>query len=201
MALLLIKKLFYRFRENHEEITDVQRICSEILVRLSMCLLQCGQNPNILFDKTDVWSIIRKYNDVNNLEKFLTNIVEVTISHISFSRNSKNKTLIEKIKKYINDLPETTLNDISEHFYHSPNYLSNIFSKETGTTIKNYIIQVRIETSKKLLSETNKSIYEIANEVGYKNQQHFSILFKKIVGVSPSVYQLNSHQNDSDADQ
>lgn len=171
----------------------VQRICNEVVVHLSMCLVQCGQNPDVLFNKTDVWTVIRKYNTVDSLEKYISDIAEVTVSHITFSRTTKNCSLIEQVQKYIQDNPSASLNDISAHFYHSPNYLSNIFSKEAGITIKNYIINTRIERSKQLLTETEDSICEIANAVGYKNPQHFSVLFKKKVGTTPSVYKNGQH--------
>lgn len=191
-ARLSVKKLFNSFRNNQEPISTVQRICNELFVRASMCLIQCGQNPDNLFDKTNVWLLIKKYNTIDELEKCICDIVDVTVSHISFTRNTKNKDLIKQIEMYIKENPATSLSEIAEHFYHSPNYLSNIFSKEMGTTIKNYIIQVRIDISKKLLSE-NGSIYEVAGAVGYKNPQHFSMVFKKIVGITPSAYQNNLH--------
>lgn len=193
-AMLSVKRLFNSFRNNQEAISTVQRICSELFVRLSMCLMQCGQNPDNLFNKTDIWLVIRKYNTIDSLEKCISNIVEVTVSHISFNRSNKNKDLIKQIQEYIQEIPSTSLSEIAEHFYHSPNYLSNIFSKETGITIKNYIIQIRIDISKKLLSETGSSIYEVANAVGYKNPQHFSMVFKKLVGVTPSAFQINARK-------
>ena len=193
MALMLIKKLFNSFRQNQEDIAIVQRICNEVVVHLSMCLVQCGQNPDVLFNKTDVWTVIRKCNTVDSLEKYISDIAEVTVSRITFSRTTKNCSLIEQVQKYIQDNPSASLNDISAHFYHSPNYLSNIFSKEAGITIKNYIINTRIERSKQLLTETEDSICEIANAVGYKNPQHFSVLFKKKVGITPSVYKNGQH--------
>lgn len=190
-ALALVKELFDSFRENQEKIEIVQRICNEVVVHLSMCLVQCGQNPDVLFNKTDVWAVLRKYNTVESLEKYISDIAEVTISHITFSRSTKNKSLIKNVQDYIHSNPAVSLNEISAHFYHSPNYLSNIFSKEVGITIKNYIINTRIDRAKQLLTETEDSIYEIANAIGYKDPQYFSVLFKKKVGVTPSAYKLS----------
>lgn len=190
-----VRKLFAAFRANHEALSTVQRICNEIFVRISMCLLQCGQNPDHLFNKSDVWMIIKNFNEIDSLEEHFLKITDVTVSHINFGRNNKNKDLIDKIKDYINKNPATSLNEIAEHFFHSPNYLSNIFSNETGETVKNYILSTRVNMAKKLLCETQKSIYEVALEVGYKNPQHFSNMFKNHVGVTPSVFRTNNHKN------
>lgn len=192
-ATASVKRLFDSFRDNHETLSTVQRICNELFVRLSMCLLQCGQNPDHLFNKSDIWTIIKKFNTIDELEEYILKIVEVTVSHINFSRDNKNKDLADKIKDYIRENPSTSLAETAEHFYHSPNYISSIFSSETGETIKNYIISVRIDIAKKLLAETQKSIYEIATEVGYKNPQHFSIMFKKHVGMTPLVFRSSMY--------
>ena len=66
--MLSVRKLFNSFRNNQEPISTVQRICNELFVRASMCLIQCGQNPDNLFDKTNVWLLIKKYNTIDELE-------------------------------------------------------------------------------------------------------------------------------------
>ena len=76
----------------------------------------------------------------------------------------------------------------AEKFHLSPNYLNTIFSQETGITLKNYIIQERINCAKDMLANTDKAIYDIALEVGYKTAHHFSVIFKKMTGVTPSKY-------------
>ena len=187
-ALMIIKRLFDAFRENKEKISIVQRICNEILVRTSNCLIQCDINPNVLFDKTDIFALIKKHTTISALEKFISNIIEVTISQIKFSRTTKNKTLVENIKLYISQNLSTSLVEIANHFYISPNYLSNIFSLEAGTTVKSYIIQKRISTAKHLLTNTNTAIYDIATSVGYKNVPHFNLIFKQYTGTTPMAY-------------
>lgn len=63
-----------------------------------------------------------------------------------------------------------------------------LFSKETGMTIRNYMIEERMNYAKKLLTETNESIGSIATKVGYKTTQHFCTIFNKHTGVTPGVY-------------
>lgn len=187
-ASLLLKKLFDSFRSRQSPIETVQRICHEILVHLSLCLLQCGHNPDLIFNKTNVLNVLQQYRTLDALEEFVTNIVDVVISAITFHNNQKNQGLIDKVKAYISANLDTSLNEIAEHFAHSPNYISNVFSKEAGITIKNYMIAERVEAAKRLLANTNKSIGDIAEEVGYRNLAHFSTVFSKHTGVTPTVY-------------
>lgn len=195
-AINSVKKLFDSFQRNQESIQIVQRICNELFARISMCLVQCGQNPDNLFDKTNTWHLIKSYSTIDGLEECICNIVEVTISRINYIRNDNDHNLIIQIQNYIKKNPSTSLNEIAEHFFHSPNYLSNIFSKNKGTTIKNYIIQTRIDVAKEMLSQTKSGIPAIANSIGYKKPQHFSNTFKKIVGVTPTEYRNSFYNND-----
>ena len=64
----------------------------------------------------------------------------------------------------------------------------DLIKKETGQTAKDYIQNKTIEFAKKILFETDKSINEIAFELGFKYPQHFTRLFKQQVGQTPKEY-------------
>ena len=65
--------------------------------------------------------------------------------------------------------------------------MSKIFKAETGDTPIRYLINIRLEKAKELLENGwEGSIQEVAMEVGYDDAYHFSKLFKKRYGVSPS---------------
>lgn len=76
----------------------------------------------------------------------------------------------------------------------TPQYLSSLFSKETGTTFSNYLRDVRIEKAKELLKEGNKKVYEIACAVGYPDQKYFSKIFRECVGISAKQYAMNAEE-------
>lgn len=63
-----------------------------------------------------------------------------------------------------------------------------IFKDYTGLSPSRYILQVRINHAKELLTNTTKSIKEIAFELGYENSDYFFIVFKKVTGVTPLAY-------------
>lgn len=101
----------------------------------------------------------------------------------------KTDTMIADIRRYIDKhLDSVTRSEISEEFYLSPNYLSKLFRKETGSSLSVYIQNVRMSRAKQLLLETNYSISEIATETGYPSFAHFSKQFKKFVGKTPNEY-------------
>jgi YesN/AraC family two-component response regulator len=76
----------------------------------------------------------------------------------------------------------------------SPNYLSAIFSQEVGQTLIDYLTLKRIDEAKRMLRQTDKLLFEIASEVGYKDSRYFSFVFKKIAGCTPSDYRKGAKQ-------
>jgi len=74
-------------------------------------------------------------------------------------------------------------------------YLSNLFSSVVGTTIEKYIILQRIEKVKELLVYDELTLSEIAWQTGYSSVQHLSNQFKKIIGMSPTIYKRMQKYN------
>jgi len=71
-------------------------------------------------------------------------------------------------------------------------YLSHLFSESMDTTIEQYIIALRIEKAKELLSYKELTINEIAWELGYSSTAHLSNQFKKVTGETPSQFRVNN---------
>ena len=77
---------------------------------------------------------------------------------------------------------------LSKELHTSYSKLSKTFSRAEGITIEQYVLQQRIEKAKELLSYGEKTISEIAFEMGYSSTAHLSSQFKKITGMSPSAF-------------
>ncbi|OBZ17746.1 helix-turn-helix domain-containing protein [Bacillus sp. FJAT-26390] len=97
---------------------------------------------------------------------------------------------IAAVRNYINDhmKEEVTLSGLAEKFHFSPQYLAKKFKEEYGTTIMNYLTQLRIEKAFSLLDHTELSIQEVASESGFEELNYFSKVFKKHTGITPSGY-------------
>lgn len=105
--------------------------------------------------------------------------------------------IITQIKAAL--VSEFNKNEISEDFKLSSfltnilpydySHLSRVFSHHEKVTIEQYLIRLRIEKAKELLTYKDQRVSEVAYKLGYASVAHFSRQFKKITGVSPSVYQ------------
>ena len=83
---------------------------------------------------------------------------------------------------------------ISEEIGVSPNYLSSLIKKTTGSSLVEILTKKRIEKAMELLQCTGMKIGEITELCGYKDQYYFSHCFKKLTGVSPNKYRREHEQ-------
>lgn len=103
---------------------------------------------------------------------------------------SKNSEIIKRALAYIYQHFNTaiTLEDVADHVHLHPSYFSSLFKKSTGSSFKEYLNMVRIEESKRLLTNTDFSIIDIAISVGFEDQSYFSKVFKKFTGLTPKQF-------------
>lgn len=81
---------------------------------------------------------------------------------------------------------------LAETFFLNKHYIAHVFKAETGYSPMDYVISLRMNRAKALLAGTARSISEIAVECGYTDFNHFSKLFKKYGGMSPSQFRKTS---------
>lgn len=103
------------------------------------------------------------------------------------------------IKEYIdkNYNKNINLDTLSEASFISKSYISHQFKKHMGQSPIDYLIKKRMEIARNLLVNTNYSVAEVAQKIGYDNPLYFSALFKKQVGLSPSVYRKSYTQGEN----
>jgi YesN/AraC family two-component response regulator len=102
---------------------------------------------------------------------------------------AQNNSIVEKVKEFLEanyHQKGLTLHEVAQKNHVSPNYLSYLFKKFTGCGLWEYVIKLRMEESKRLILTTDLRRYEIADRVGYESPEHFSKIFKKYFGFSPS---------------
>lgn len=104
--------------------------------------------------------------------------------------------VINKIKNitYDNLGEDLTLEFIGRAINLSPNYVSQLFKKETGENFSDFVAQARINMAKKLLIETQLKVYDVARIVGYQSAKHFMTVFKKYTAQTPTKYRELYHK-------
>lgn len=134
--------------------------------------------------------------DQHELFKCLDKIAEAKgITTCEEKMTGGNKRVVELIKEIIRKehVKELNLEELSHKVFLNPKYLSRIFKNETGISITDYLIYVRIEIAKQLLRDNPEiKIYEVANLVGYADSVFFNKIFKRLVGITPLEYKNKS---------
>ena len=126
---------------------------------------------------TEMWDCLRK---------FVEKLVEVYQEN-----NGKRKHwMIDHVLQYVEENYNTALStrDIAGRFFMNTSYFSKLFHEQMGCTFSNYLINVRVEKAKMMLTQTNMKLYDIAEAVGYTNVQYFSTIFKEKEGLTPSAF-------------
>jgi len=85
--------------------------------------------------------------------------------------------------------PDISVGSVAAFLSISEGHLSHVFKKETSYTISNYITNYRIHIAMELLRDCRSRVYEVAEQVGYRDITYFSSTFKKVTGMTPSEYQ------------
>lgn len=85
---------------------------------------------------------------------------------------------------------DITLRDVAQLCGYSDAYFCRIFKKTFGKTYSAFLTECRIEHAKRLLSEGNLHVSEVAETVGFHSLSHFCVSFRKITGETPGKYRL-----------
>lgn len=102
----------------------------------------------------------------------------------------KENVHVKKVKQYIiSHLSEPlSLENLAKMVHLAPQYLSYLFKKHAGITLKKYIIEQRIDFAKRLIVAQDIPLYQVAERSGFNDYNAFSLCFKKTTGTTASQY-------------
>ena len=131
------------------------------------------------------------YFKLKVIEIFLLLSIISTTNHEKRSSYRKQQVdIVKAVNEYISTqfMKRITIDSLSDLFDIPTSTLKRCFKGVYGTTIHHYLKECRINAAKRLLQESDQSILEIANAVGYENGSKFTSAFKEATGVTPSAY-------------
>ena len=107
---------------------------------------------------------------------------------------------VERVLQYIREHfnEDLTLNTIAEKLFLNPGYISRTVKEQTGKNCTDIIAEFRIQRAVWLLENTGLYVYEVAEQVGYKNLKYFYRIFKKYTGKAPKDYRGDWHEEETD---
>ncbi|MFC0335264.1 response regulator [Paenibacillus sepulcri] len=172
---------------------DIQHFCIGMVERSEDVLLEFGIEPDartaVEIRETMLSSLILT-DMMKSLERYLLDNAEEIRRLLSQSP----KRLVAETKQIIDReyASELTLQTLAKRLNVNYSYLSRLIKKETGVNFTDMLWECRIEAAKVKLLKDDLKAYEIAYAVGFKDSAHFSMLFKKMAGCTPSEYKRQS---------
>ncbi len=158
---------------------------------------------DIIIKSSDQQTVEKLDNLLENINgsKTYETLKEKTIDFIkeycnfTQSKLSGKSLAIQTALQYIEDnyMNKLTLDKVANYVYLNSSYLSQLFKKEMNMSFSDYVEQIRLKHAKILLKETDYSMNQIAEAVGFSSQNYFTRIFKKSTGLTPIKYK-NMHQ-------
>lgn len=164
----------------------IRYISYTIINILDIVATSFGINMKDIISHTVILKKMDELNSITNIRQFILDIFQRIFETMN-SNHSANNILVQQIKEIIKNEYKNhlTISYIAEKLSYSNNHINNVFQEEMKISIFDYLTNFRMEKAKEMLSEPGGKIYVIANNVGYKNQAHFKILFKQYTGMTP----------------
>lgn len=168
---------------------------NQTLFLLSIMLYKLKEDPfinsNIIPAILDSASILLEtqihLEEINNVAIACLFVIS---DEIQKAKRSDYHPLVRRIENYIFSHlhDKITVGEIAENLSMDPEYITSVFHRYTGRSIKQYIMDEKISRSKNLLLYSTYDVTQIASYLGFADSSHFGREFKKRLGMPPTAY-------------
>ena len=159
---------------------------------LAQAAISAGIDAYIVYDICDYY--LKRFAEARTVEEYrwiLSDAGEYLTRYIEArTPETAEPVHISRCKNYIDThlLTDFSLADAAASVGVTPAYLSALFREHEGITMKEYILRLRVAAAKELLKDPAHSIGCIASTLCFCSQSHFSYIFRKYEGMTPSAY-------------
>ncbi|WP_214482994.1 helix-turn-helix transcriptional regulator [Bacillus sp. SM2101] len=172
---------------------DVEKIVKRESYSIYILLTNaCAFPKNWTMSHLKVEKILMILTGINGTNNILLNSFLDTLE--TYIEPSNSNSLFQSSLSYIEENlceHDLSLEKVASQVYVSKYHYSRMFQKNVGIGFKEYIIRKRIQKAK-LLLQKGDSVTDVCFSIGYNDLTHFARMFKKIVGINPSVYRTEN---------
>lgn len=188
-AFSILQQILDNFSARHVDSYTCAKICEKLVTELDACYHRFAGNK-MAMPKLKISSDLSLDELQVQMKDYLTKL-------LSSETFSSSDLLVEKVKSYLESHhhENITLKVLENEFFFNASYISRIFKKKTGENYNDYLLKIRIEHAKELLTTTRKSIIQISEMAGFGNSKYFSRIFKTTTGMSPITYRTTYQKN------
>ncbi|MWV42907.1 helix-turn-helix domain-containing protein [Paenibacillus sp. HJL G12] len=168
---------------------DVKEWVLQLLMDLQMktkVTLQVQQSHS----EEKLYDVVNGIHTMEHLQSWIIQyLIELSGKLSILSVRSKRTEVIRAQQYVIQHVTEKlTLEDMAGYLNLNSSYFSRLFKRETNQNFIEYVNRVKLQKAKQLLQQSNKTVEEISDYLGYANKSYFIKLFKREIGMTPSEY-------------
>jgi two-component system, response regulator YesN len=175
--------------------SDVYYLINNIVHTLRREMMELPEEVHLLWKNEMVPEMERILHGMETVEETRQQLeaalANTAMNLTSYREKRKHHSLVQDVRKYIERHyanPDVSLKHLEDEFGISGKYVSFLFRDEFGDKFVDYLAKLRLEHAEKLLVETNKTVQDIAVQVGYTNPMTLIRGFKKHFGMTPGDY-------------
>lgn len=164
---------------------------AKLIILFNNHLIDNDMDPeHFLGSQRNVYNILKQFETTEEIHEWIIDYIRQVFKSLVTKRSSYISPIIRKSKEYIdkNYADNMILENMCKELQINKSYFSTLFAHEINRSFLSYLTDIRIEHAKELLSTTEMRVYELCEEVGYLNTEHFSRVFKKTTGFCPRQY-------------
>ncbi|MDY3917523.1 MAG: response regulator [Candidatus Limivivens sp.] len=182
----------YVDRMAHERKLDkavLGQLCHDFTQGFYRFLDEKGLQAHLLLEDEESMNLYqRRTATVREFKEWVSDVIRKASSYLEMIENSD--TVVSRVKRYIHGHlgEELSRNQLAGQVFMSADYLSRVFQQETGIKLSEYITRTRMEKAAQLLEETDMTVGDIADAVGYGNLAYFTKVFRERNQTTPAQY-------------
>lgn len=168
---------------------DAKEWVLQILLDLQMKMKVTLQTGNSL-SKDKLHRTVNEIVRMNHLQEWLTQYLCEILNKLSVITIQSTRAEVIKAQQYViqNVSERITLEDMASYLNLNSSYFSRLFKRETNQNFIEYVNRVKLQKARELLQQSDKTVEEISDLLGYSNKSYFIKLFKRDVGATPKEY-------------
>ncbi|WP_296979073.1 AraC family transcriptional regulator [Thermobacillus sp. ZCTH02-B1] len=182
---------------------DVQQGMLQLLGLMQHAMMASGFHPNRLYGGANLYAELARLREPKRmLGWFFDRVFAPYFRAWEARSDARVKRLAEQAAEYLQRHymhDDISLESCAETLGTSPYVLSRAFKQATGVNFIDYLTALRLEKAKQLLRESELKIHDVAGMVGYRHS-YFNRIFKKLEGVTPTMYRERSRMHDGRAE-
>lgn len=190
-TIQLLNEMLDKILDYNKSYHNIEVCLSNMTGIVQRCIFEFNYNIKDVFNENDYLNMkADSFKNIQQFREWISHKFRKIIEYHMDQQKGNTKSLVSDIKGYIDEnyTQEISLVSVASHFNYNSSYLCKTFKEKTGISFWEYVSKIRIEKSKALLSDTNKSIEQIAEMVGYNNRFSYIRTFKKYVAFTPGEY-------------